>query len=64
MMHLIYYADGNTVVMCGFGKVPENHSYLHIAWASDSLIKNENVCIMCHTEWTSTVDNLEGWVRE
>lgn len=64
MMHLIFYQGGNTVVMCGFENIPDHHTTTHIAWASDTLISNQNVCAMCAMEWIGTVDTLERRVRE
>ena len=65
MMHLIFYQAGNTVPLCGFAKLPEDHTTVHIAWASDNLIhKSKSICAMCITEWTGTVDTLERRVRE
>lgn len=68
MLHLIYYTqDGRRppVYLCGWtGPLMDGHSEVHIAWASDSLLRNGYVCSMCHTEWVGAVDSLERWVRE
>ena len=63
MLHLIYLRDSLPLAFCGYEHIPDVDSRVHISWASEKLINSPEVCIMCYTEWSQTVDELERRIR-